>query len=105
MDQSCYKCGHTVENGKAFCSQCGAPQIRVVMPEAVSAAVGNVSATGLDVLTLDPPDVRSALSAANFSAEIAWRRAFLACAGAAFVILVVTSLRMVPPLLALLGGG
>jgi hypothetical protein len=105
MDQSCYKCGHTVEFGKAFCPQCGAPQIRVVMPEAVPAVVGNLSATGMDVLTLDPPDVRSALSAASFSTGIAWRRAFWACAGAAFVILVVTSLRIVPPLLAQAGGG
>lgn len=33
MDHSCHKCGHSVEDGKPFCSQCGAPQIRVATPE------------------------------------------------------------------------
>jgi hypothetical protein len=33
MDHPCHKCGHSIEDGKAFCSQCGAPQIRVAMPE------------------------------------------------------------------------
>src|SRR5271155_6255089 len=33
MDHPCHKCGHTVEDGKPFCSECGAPQIRVAMPE------------------------------------------------------------------------
>jgi hypothetical protein len=36
MDHPCDKCGHSVEDGKAFCSQCGAPQIRVVMPESAA---------------------------------------------------------------------
>lgn len=40
MDHPCHKCGHNVEDGKAFCSQCGAPQIRVVLTEvAVPAAL------------------------------------------------------------------
>ena len=34
MDHPCHKCGHNIEDGKAFCSQCGAPQIRVTAPEA-----------------------------------------------------------------------
>jgi hypothetical protein len=25
MDHPCHKCGHTIEDGKAFCSQCGSP--------------------------------------------------------------------------------
>lgn len=33
MDHPCYKCGHSIEDGKPFCSQCGAPQIRVAIPE------------------------------------------------------------------------
>jgi hypothetical protein len=33
MDHPCYKCGHSIEDGKPFCSQCGAPQIRVALPE------------------------------------------------------------------------
>jgi hypothetical protein len=34
MDHPCHKCGQSIEDGKAFCAQCGAPQIRVLMPEA-----------------------------------------------------------------------
>jgi hypothetical protein len=36
MDHPCYKCGHSTEDGKAFCSQCGAPQIRVTVVEAAA---------------------------------------------------------------------
>jgi len=39
MDHPCHKCGHIVEDGKPFCLQCGAPQIRVAMPEASSQPV------------------------------------------------------------------
>ena len=48
MDHSCHKCGYSIEDGKPFCSQCGAPQIRVTIPEAplapILAADGAVSA-------------------------------------------------------------
>jgi len=33
MDHPCYKCGHSVEDGKPFCAECGAPQIRVALAE------------------------------------------------------------------------
>ena len=33
MDHPCHKCGHSTEDGKAFCSECGAPQIRVTIAE------------------------------------------------------------------------
>jgi hypothetical protein len=39
MDHSCYKCGHTIDEGRAFCPHCGAPQIRVSMPEPAAASV------------------------------------------------------------------
>jgi len=34
MERPCYQCGAAVEDGTAFCRQCTAPQIRVVMPSA-----------------------------------------------------------------------
>ena len=34
MNYSCYKCGRTLEEGRPFCPDCGAPQIRVVLPDA-----------------------------------------------------------------------
>ena len=38
MDHPCHKCGHSIEDGKPFCSQCGAPQIRVAVPETFAEA-------------------------------------------------------------------
>ncbi|HEU5454030.1 MAG TPA: zinc ribbon domain-containing protein [Terriglobales bacterium] len=32
-DHTCYRCHAEVEEGTAFCKQCGAPQIRVAVPE------------------------------------------------------------------------
>jgi len=33
MEHQCYKCGQNIEDGKPFCPQCGAPQIRVAIAE------------------------------------------------------------------------
>ena len=33
MDHPCHQCGQSVEDGKPFCLHCGAPQIRVNVPE------------------------------------------------------------------------
>lgn len=33
MTHPCHKCGRNIEDGKPFCPECGAPQIRVVLPE------------------------------------------------------------------------
>jgi hypothetical protein len=50
MDHPCHKCGHNIEDGKPFCSQCGAPQIRVAMPEVATdiTSVNNGVAPVLD---------------------------------------------------------
>lgn len=33
MNHSCHKCGRSLEEGRPFCPDCGAPQIRVILPE------------------------------------------------------------------------
>jgi MFS family permease len=33
MNHSCHRCGRTLEEGRPFCPDCGAPQIRVILPE------------------------------------------------------------------------
>jgi hypothetical protein len=33
MEHACYKCGALVQEGRAFCPNCNAPQIRVASPE------------------------------------------------------------------------
>lgn len=38
MEQACYKCGQSLEEGRPFCPHCMAPQIRVLVEEPVMAA-------------------------------------------------------------------
>ena len=44
MEQPCYKCGQSVEEGTPFCPHCSAPQIRVVVTDAVATPL--ISAAG-----------------------------------------------------------
>ena len=105
MDHPCYKCGHNVEDGKPFCAQCGAPQIRVAMPEPVTVVAGNVSSSELPIFAADSPVVPGTLSASAFSSGIVWPRAFRACGISALIAALVMSLGLMVPLLAVLGAG
>ncbi len=105
MDHSCYKCGHSVEDGRAFCGQCGAPQIRVPMPEAAVVAGESGSSFDLPMLSQDSPIVPGTASGSRFSTEIMWSRAFRACAVAALITILIVAFRLVVPLLAILSTG
>ncbi len=45
MEQPCYKCGQTVEEGVPFCPHCSAPQIRVVVAEPAPQPLALATAT------------------------------------------------------------
>ncbi len=106
MDHSCYKCGHSVDDGKPFCAQCGAPQIRVAMPEVLApAAAGSVSSDQLHDFSLVSSSVSEPLNLQTLSGQVEWRRALRASAIAAAISIVVMSLQLVFPLLAALGAG
>ncbi len=106
MEHPCYKCGHSVEDGKPFCSECGAPQIRVAMPEPVAPAVAaNVSSADLPAFSLDPPTVTRTLNVPALSTGIVWPRALRACAVAALISALVMAFGLMVPLLAGLGAG
>jgi hypothetical protein len=105
MDHSCYKCGHSVEDGKPFCGQCGAPQIRVPMPEVAVVAAESGSSLDLPLLSADSPIVPGALSGSALSAGFAWPTAIRACAIAALIAALVMALGLMVPLLAVLGAG
>jgi hypothetical protein len=104
MDHLCYKCGNSIEEGKPFCLQCGAPQIRVAMPEPAPVA-GNVPLNDPPVFSLDPPIVSAPLSVPALSAGINWPRALRACAIAASISIAGMFLRLMVPPLATLGAG
>lgn len=106
MDHSCHKCGHSIEDGKPFCPQCGAPQIRVAVPEpSAPPGVGNVSSTEHPIFSLDPPTVPGPLSAPALSTGIEWPQAIRTCAIAALISALVMALGLMVPLLAGLGTG
>jgi len=100
MDHPCHKCGQSVEDGVPFCSHCGAPQIRVTVAEPVPLVSGNVTSSELHESV-----VASHLRSPALLVEIDWPRALRACSIAALISILVMSLRLVVPLLAVLGTG
>jgi hypothetical protein len=99
MDHACYKCGHEVEDGKPFCLQCGAPQIRVVMPEPATPVGGSVSSGD----PLFSPDSTGTLSTSAVSPVIVWPMAIRSCAIAALIAALLMAFGLMVPLLAVLG--
>lgn len=93
MEQSCYKCGHVIDEGRPFCPHCAAPLIRVVVSEPVAAAVpvGEVMAT---------PRVAAELPASETVPVLAvpmhWSHAIRPCALAALVASLLMSLGLNP---------
>ena len=106
MDYSCHKCGYSIEEGRPFCSQCGAPQIRVAVPDSmVPAVAGSAPPAELPTFSLNSSAVPHSLRSAAFPHEIEWRRAFWVSAAAALLCVIVMSIRLLNPLLAVLGAG
>ncbi len=101
MDHPCHKCGNSIEDGKPFCAQCGAPQIRVAIPEALAAPIlaadgptpSRVDETGMILPTIPASSVSGGLS-----------RDIKPCSLAAALALVLTFLGL-NPFVAALGAG
>jgi hypothetical protein len=76
MDQPCYKCRQSVEEGVAFCPHCGAPQIRVAIaeptPESADSAQGAAQ-------------IENARIAPGGSLPLQWPHAVGSCAAAALL--------------------
>jgi hypothetical protein len=101
MEHSCHKCGQAVEDGVAFCSHCGAPQIRVAIaqPEAVVMPLSEAASVPdhLGVAEAEPQPVGSF--------AVLWHHALPACAIAALVAALLMCLGLMVPVLAMLGAG
>ena len=78
MEQPCYKCGQTVEEGVPFCPHCAAPQIRVVVAEPVPTPQGRAS--GQDAGALPASQTVPVLAL-----PMRWSQAFRACGLAALI--------------------
>jgi hypothetical protein len=101
MDHPCHKCAQAVEDGVAFCSHCGAPQIRVtvaqapLVPVADSEAATSPDADGLAEYRTNTP----------LSFAVQWPHALPACAIAALAAALLMCLGLMVPFLAMLGAG
>lgn len=87
MDQPCYKCGQSVEEGIPFCPHCSAPQIRVVVTEpSVPAVLATEPSVGIS----------SSQPGATVVLPVAWSAAFRPCALAALVAAILMGAGLYP---------
>jgi hypothetical protein len=105
MDHPCYKCGHSVDDGKPFCAQCGAPQIRVSLPEPAVSDFAQSLPPGEIPAFPDPLAVPGTPNLVLPSTLINWSIALRSCAIAAAIAALVMALGLMVPLLAVLGAG
>lgn len=81
MEQPCYKCGQTVQEGVPFCVHCSAPQIRVAIAEPVPHPVASpdASTTPASVVLVGSPN------SPGIALPMQWSQAIRPCALAALV--------------------
>jgi hypothetical protein len=92
MEQPCYKCGQSVEEGRPFCPHCAAPQIRVLIPETVPAPgpFAEAAASG------NSSDLPASQTVPVLALPMQWSRALKPCALAALVASLLMSLGLNP---------
>jgi hypothetical protein len=102
MEQPCYKCGQTVDEGVPFCPHCAAPQIRVVIAEPVPdpAAYTDGAPRSQGYAALPASQTVPVLAV-----PMQWSRAFRPCALAALIAALAMVLKLMVPLIAVLGAG
>jgi hypothetical protein len=105
MDHPCFKCSQSVEDGIPFCTHCGAPQIRVVLPDAVAAPVSITTPSGQD-LTVGQQAAILSDSERRFASPAAsrWYDGAGMCALSALIAFILIALQ-VPPFLVMFGVG
>jgi len=101
MEQPCYKCGQTVEEGVVFCPHCSAPQIRVVIAEPAPSVVPSDAA----IAEQGSASLPASQTVPVLAVPMRWSRAVQPCALAALIASVAMLLKLMVPLLAVLGYG
>jgi hypothetical protein len=92
MEQPCYKCGQTVEEGIPFCPHCAAPQIRVVIAEPAPLPLAFAGAT----TALESAPLPASQTIPVLALPMQWSQAFRPCALAALVASLLMSLGLNP---------
>lgn len=98
MEEPCYKCGQMVEEGRVFCPQCRAPQIRVIVAAGPAEAVSATSPARQVQLTASE-------TVPVIAVPILWNRAVKPCAVAAFIAALGMVSQLIYPVIAVLGAG
>jgi hypothetical protein len=93
MEQPCYKCGQTVEEGVPFCPHCSAPQIRVVIAEPLPPPLAFATAAGT---SHDAAALPASQTVPVLALPMQWSQAIKPCALAALVASVLMSLGLNP---------
>jgi hypothetical protein len=96
MDQPCYKCGQVVEEGRVFCPHCRAPQIRVIVAEAVAA---------VPVATGAQAQLPSSETVPASAVPVRGEQAAQPCAVAALIAALGMVLQLINPIIAPIGAG
>jgi hypothetical protein len=100
MDHACYKCAQLVEDGVPFCAHCGAPQIRVSIPDL---SLGTTSSAA-EAVTQGNPALPSSANVPLPYLPTSWVATLQPCALAALVSVLLIALGL-NPFVAMLGAG
>src|SRR5579863_302979 len=92
MEQPCYKCRQTVEEGVPFCPHCAAPQIRVVIAEPAPPPLAFAAASA----SQDSAVLPAAQTVPILALPMQWSQALKPCALAALVASLLMSLGLNP---------
>jgi RNA polymerase subunit RPABC4/transcription elongation factor Spt4 len=82
MEKSCYKCGHTMEEGRPFCPHCGAPQIRVLIAEPAGSTISTAEAAAIPQMSASLP---ASQTVPVLAVPMQWSQALKPCTLAAGV--------------------
>ena len=92
MEQPCYKCGQTVEEGVPFCPHCSAPQIRVLVAEPTPSPLAFAPA----IAAQDSDVLPASQTVPVLALPMQWSQAAKPCALAALVAALLMSLGLNP---------
>jgi hypothetical protein len=97
MEEPCYKCGQMLEEGRVFCPHCRAPQIRVAVAEPVSAIPADTA--------VQPGQLTASETVPIIAVPMRWDQAAQPCAVAALIAAIGMVLRLIVPIIAVIGAG
>ena len=97
MEEPCYKCGQMLEEGRVFCPHCRAPQIRVAVADPVAAIPADSP--------VQPGQLAASQTVPVLAVPMRWDQAAQPCAVAAFIGALGMVLRLIVPVVAVIGAG